>query len=120
MGGVFLRRDCARRCEVINDISGDVTAFYRILQRHYEPFMDMLRWRVTGRAEFERLMATGPSTLAHLQRAAYIPYLRRAAPGNEVAGWSFGACDLPVSCRPAAGHTPVSTAADPKSNNTAN
>lgn len=90
MGGVFLRRERAPKCEVINDISGDVATFYRILQRHYEPFMDMLRWRVTGRAEFERLMATDPSTLTDLERAARFLYLQRTAYGGKVAGRNFG------------------------------
>jgi DNA adenine methylase len=90
MGGVFLRRERVPRCEVINDISGDVATFYRILQRHYEPFMDMLRWRVTGRAEFDRLMATDPSTLTDLERAARFLYLQRTAYGGKVAGRNFG------------------------------
>jgi DNA adenine methylase len=49
MGGVFFRRD-QRPSEVINDWSEDVATFFRILQRHYVPFMDMLRWQVTSRA----------------------------------------------------------------------
>jgi DNA adenine methylase len=89
MGGVFLRRTCAPKCEVINDISGDVATFFRILQRHYQPFMDMLRWRLTGRAEFERLLATDPATLTDLERAARFLYLQRTAYGGKVAGRSF-------------------------------
>jgi DNA adenine methylase len=90
MGGVFLRRTSAPKCEVINDISGDVATFFRILQRHYQPFMDMLRWRLTGRAEFERLLATDPATLTDLERAARFLYLQRAAFGGKVAGRRFG------------------------------
>jgi DNA adenine methylase len=48
MGGVFLRRSTRRpKCEVINDISEDVSTFFRILQRHYVAFMDMLRFQLT-------------------------------------------------------------------------
>jgi DNA adenine methylase len=90
MGGVFLRRTRAPKCEVINDISGDVATFFRILQRHYQPFMDLLRWRLTGRAEFERLLATDPATLTDLERAARFLYLQRTAFGGKVAGRSFG------------------------------
>ena len=90
MGGVFLRRDRAPRCEVINDISADVATFYRILQRHYEPFMDLLKWRLTSRAEFERLMAIDPSTLTDLERATRFIYLQRTAYGGKVAGRNFG------------------------------
>jgi site-specific DNA-adenine methylase len=54
MGGVFLRRHRAPKGKIINDRSGDVATFFRILQRHYVPFMDMLRWQITGRQEFNR------------------------------------------------------------------
>lgn len=90
MGGVFLRRTKAPRSEVINDISGDVATFYRILQRHYQPFMDLLKWRITCREEFERLSATPPDTLTDLERAARFLYLQSAAYGGKVAGRSFG------------------------------
>ncbi|MDO8980532.1 MAG: DNA adenine methylase [Afipia sp.] len=90
MGGVFLRRRLAPRAEVINDRSGDVATFFRILQRHYVPFMDMLRWQLTGRQEFERLKASNPSTLTDLERAARFLYLQRTAFGGKVAGRNFG------------------------------
>ncbi|MBB6308885.1 DNA adenine methylase [Xanthobacter tagetidis] len=90
MGGVFLRRTKVPRCEVINDISGDVATFYRILQRHYEPFMDLLKWRITSRDEFERLLAQRPESLTDLERAARFLYLQRAAYGGKVAGRTFG------------------------------
>src|SRR5690606_10076788 len=56
MGGVFLRRTRQPKAEVINDRSDDVSTFFRILQRHYVAFMDMLRFQITSRAGFERLM----------------------------------------------------------------
>lgn len=90
MGGVFLRRQRAPKGEIINDISGDVATFFRILQRHYVPFMDMLRWQLTGRREFERLKASNPATLTDLERAARFLYLQRTAFGGKVAGRNFG------------------------------
>jgi DNA adenine methylase len=90
MGGVFLRRRRAAKGEIINDRSGDVATFFRILQRHYVPFMDMLKWQVTGRQEFERLRAADPATLTDLERAARFLYLQRTAFGGKVAGRSFG------------------------------
>jgi DNA adenine methylase len=57
MGGVFFRRDERPNSEVINDWSEDVSTFFRVLQRHYQPFMDMLRWQITTRAGFEKLAA---------------------------------------------------------------
>lgn len=90
MGGVFLRRRWAPQTEVINDASGDVATLFRILQRHYTPFMDMLRYQVTSRQAFERLQATDPATLTDLERAARFLYLQRLAFGGKVAGRSFG------------------------------
>lgn len=90
MGGVFLRRRKAAKGEIINDLSGDVATFFRILQRHYVPFMDMLRWQFTGRQEFERLKASPPETLTDLERAARFLYLQRTAFGGKVAGRNFG------------------------------
>jgi DNA adenine methylase len=90
MGGVFLRRPRRAAAEVINDISRDVATLFRVLQRHYEPLMDMLRWQLTSRADFERLLAAAPSTLTDLERAARFLYLQRMAFGGKVAGRSFG------------------------------
>ena len=90
MGGVFLRRPFRARAEVINDLSRDVATLFRVLQRHYPFFMDMLRWRLTSRAEFERLMAENPDTLTDLERAARFLYLQRTAFGGKVASRHFG------------------------------
>lgn len=90
MGGVFLRRRRAPACEVVNDVSGDVATFFRILQRHYVPFMDMLKFQLTSRKEFDRLMAVKPETLTDLERAARFLYLQRLAYGGKVSGRNFG------------------------------
>lgn len=90
MGGVFLRRPLRAQAEVINDISQDVANLFRVLQRHYVPLMDMLRWQVTSRAEFERLAAAAPDTLADLERAVRFLYLQRTAFGGKVTGRTFG------------------------------
>lgn len=90
MGGIFLRRRRRPRTEVINDISGDVAGFFRVLQEHYPYFIDMLRWRVASRAEFQRLLALPPDRLTDLQRAARFLYVQRLAFGGRVAGRAFG------------------------------
>jgi DNA adenine methylase len=90
MGGVFFRRRRAPPAEVINDHSGDVATFFRVLQRHYVAFVEMLRWQVTSRREFERLVRTDTSTLTDLERAARFLYLQRTAFGGKVAGRNFG------------------------------
>jgi DNA adenine methylase len=90
MGGVFLRRSYAPKCEVINDISRDVATLFRILQRHYPQFMETLKFQITSRREFERLSATDPDTLTDLERSARFLYLQRLAFGGKVTGRNFG------------------------------
>lgn len=90
MGGVFFRRRTAPRAEVINDISTDVATLFRMLQRHYVPLMDMLRWQFTSREQFDRLTAAAPDSLTDLERAARFLYLQRTTFGGKVAGRNFG------------------------------
>ncbi|WP_338662651.1 DNA adenine methylase [Pararoseomonas sp. SCSIO 73927] len=90
MGGIFLRRPFRAKAEVINDISTDVANLFRILQRHYVPLMDMLRWQLTSRSEWQRLNAANPDTLTDLERAARFLYLQRLCFGGKVSGRTFG------------------------------
>lgn len=90
MGGIFLRRRQAAPVEVINDLNGDVANFFRVLQEHYPYFIDLLRFRVASRAEFERLKELPPERLTDLNRAARFLYLQRLAFGGKVAGRHFG------------------------------
>lgn len=90
MGGVFLRRNMQPRFEAINDISGDVVTLFRILQRHYAYFINELRFSLASRREYERLVATDPTTLTDLERAARFLYLQRLAFGGKVSGRNFG------------------------------
>lgn len=90
MGGIFLRRSMRPRCEVINDFGRDVSNLFRILQRHYPQFLQVLRFQLTTRAEFLRLVDTDPNTLTDLERAARFLYLQRTAFGGKVSGRNFG------------------------------
>ncbi len=90
MGGIFLRRTSRPRAEVINDAGRDVANLFRILQRHYPQFLDVLRFQLTTRAEFNRLIDTRPETLTDLKRAARFLYLQRTAFGGKVSGRNFG------------------------------
>lgn len=90
MGGVFLRREQAPKVEAINDASRDVATLFRVLQRHYQAFTDMLRWQVASRAEFDRLTTQDPETLTDLERAARFLYLQKLGFGGKVAGRTFG------------------------------
>lgn len=90
MGGVFLRRRSQPRAEFINDLGRDIYTLFRILQEHYVPFLDLLRFQITTQAGFERLLAVDPETLTDLQRAARFLFLQRVTFGGKVEGRSFG------------------------------
>ena len=90
MGGIFLRRDYKPPAEVINDYSRDVSSFFRVLQIHYVAFLDMLKWQITTRSEFERLISIDPDTLTDMQRAARFLYLQRTSFGGKITGQNFG------------------------------
>ncbi|MFK5977879.1 MAG: DNA adenine methylase [Rhizobiaceae bacterium] len=90
MGGVFFRRSQQPRAEVINDINKDIATLFRILQRHYPQFLDTIKFQITSRSEFNRLVDTEPDTLTDLERAARFLYLQRTAFGGKVSGRNFG------------------------------
>ncbi len=88
MGGVFLRRPERPKLEVINDIDRDVVNLFRILQRHYQQLLDVLKWQTYSRAEFDRLKAADPETLTDLERAARFLYMQVTSFGGM--GTQFG------------------------------
>lgn len=90
MGGVFFRRSRRPKKEVINDISTDVVNLFRLLQRHYQQLLDVLKWQVCSRAEFERLLGLDASRLTDLERAVRFLYLQRTSFGGKVASRVFG------------------------------
>ena len=86
MGGVFLRRRFRPRLEVANDLNGEIVNLFRILQRHYPQLMDVMRFQIASRRDFERLRGTDPATLTDLERAARFLYLQRLAFGGQIRG----------------------------------
>lgn len=90
MGGIFLRRRAEVPAEFINDISGDVANFFRVLQAHYAYFVNEMRFMISSRAEFERLRAIPPERLTDIHRAVRFIYLQRLAFGGKVSGRNFG------------------------------
>ncbi|MBO1081720.1 DNA adenine methylase, partial [Roseomonas haemaphysalidis] len=55
-----------------------------------DTLMDMLRWQLTSRADFERLQAANADTLTDLERAARFLYLQRTCFGGKITGRNFG------------------------------
>jgi DNA adenine methylase len=90
MGGVFLRRSRRPSVEVINDLSGDVANLFRIIRRHYEPFVAELRWLISSREEFDRQKSIDPNTLTDIERAVRFLYLQRQSFGGVVPARQFG------------------------------
>ncbi|TQS72766.1 DNA adenine methylase [Rhodobacteraceae bacterium] len=86
MGGVFLRRRFKPKQEVANDLNGEIVNLFRILQRHYPQLMEVMKFQIVSRREFERLRVTDPATLTDLERAARFLYLQRLGFGGKVNG----------------------------------
>ncbi|MFQ6554106.1 DNA adenine methylase [Aestuariibius insulae] len=95
MGGVFLRRSWRPKCEVANDINSEITNLFRILQRHYPQLIEVMRFQITSRREFDRLRKCDPGTLTDLERAARFLYLQRLAFGGQLGGVFGVATDRP-------------------------
>jgi len=89
-GGVFFRRAARPKLEVINDINRELINLFRHLQRHYQQLLDVLKWQLCSRADFQRLLKQDVSTLTELERAARFLYLQRAGYGGKVVGQTFG------------------------------
>lgn len=90
MGGIFFRRDRRPKQEIINDLSGDVANLFRVVQEHYPALADELRFKLSSRHEFQRLMDQDPETLTDLRRAARFLYLQSLAFGGRVADRHYG------------------------------
>jgi DNA adenine methylase len=90
MGGIFLRRAQPAPVEVINDLSGDVANLFRVVRRHYQPFVDELRFLPASRDEFERQRRLDPEALTDIDRAVRFLYLQRLCFGGRVEGRTFG------------------------------
>lgn len=86
MGGVFLRRRFRPKLEVANDRNGEIVNLFRILQRHLPQLMDVMRFGIASRRDFERLRETDPAGLTDLERAARFLYLQRLAFGGNIRG----------------------------------
>lgn len=93
-GWVFFRKDPSRY-ETINDLDGDLVAFYRVVQNHLEEFLRQFKWLLSSREWFEdwkRQQEAGG--LTDIQRAARYYYLQRLCFGGRVRGRVFGVSQM--------------------------
>ena len=89
-GWVYFRKEPSK-VEVINDLDGELIAFYRVLQNHLEEFLRQFRWLLVSREWFEdykRQQAAGG--LTDIQKATRYYYLQRCCYGGRVKGRTFG------------------------------
>lgn len=84
----FLRQPA--KVEVINDVNGELTNLYRVVQRHLEEFVRQFKWALSSRQVFEWLQDTPPETLTDIQRAARFFYLQHNCFGGRARGATFG------------------------------
>lgn len=87
---LFFLRPTIAKCEVLNDINGDLVNLYRVVQNHLEEFVRQFKWALTSREVFKWLQMTRPETLTDIQRAARFYYLQQNCFGGKVDGQSFG------------------------------
>jgi DNA adenine methylase len=89
-GWVFFAKHPARH-ECLNDINGDLIAFYRVLQNHLEEFCRQFKWLLSSRELFNDSRAQMEAGgLTDIQRAARFYYLQRQAFAGKCCGRSFG------------------------------
>ncbi|AGW14113.1 DNA adenine methylase [Megalodesulfovibrio gigas] len=89
-GWVFFSKEPSK-VEVLNDINGDLVAFWRVVQRHLEEFLKQFKFLLVGRetfADFKQQLEAGG--LTDVERAARFYYLQRCAFGGKVTGRTFG------------------------------
>lgn len=76
--------------EVINDLDGEVVAFFRVCQLHHAELVRYLKYVVTSREWFDLFEAQDPKTLTDIQRAARFFYLQKNAYAGLVRNRKFG------------------------------
>jgi len=87
---VFFAKEPSK-CEILNDLDGELIAYYRVLQNHLEEFLRQFKWMLSSRelfGDFKRQQEAGG--LTDIQRAARYYYLQRHSFGGKVSGRTFG------------------------------
>lgn len=87
---LFFLRPMPARTEILNDISGELTNLYRVVQFHLHEFIETFKWHLSSRAQFDLYQAILPRTLTDIQRAARFFYLQHHAFGGKVDCQHYG------------------------------
>jgi DNA adenine methylase len=86
---LFFMKDPSK-CEILNDVNGDIVALYRVVQNHLEELIRQYKWALTSREMFKWISDTPPETLTDIQRAARFFYIQKLCFGSKVETRSFG------------------------------
>jgi DNA adenine methylase len=87
---LFFMKPGRAKCEVLNDINGELVNLYRVVQHHLEEFVRQFKWAISSRQVFEWLKDQPTDPLTDIQRAARFYFIRHHAFGGRVSGESFG------------------------------
>lgn len=87
---LYFLRPMPAEVEVLNDLNGDLTNLYRVVQHHLEEFVRQFKWSLSSRQLFKWIQMTNPETLTDIQRAARFFYLQHHAFGGKVNGQNYG------------------------------
>jgi DNA adenine methylase len=92
LGGaqVFFRKEPSK-VEVLNDLDGEVTNFFRCAQQHHEELCRYLKFVLVGRQWFEIFQNQNPASLTDIQRAARFFYLQKNCYAGLVHGRHYAA-----------------------------
>ncbi len=78
------------KCEIINDLSKDVSNFFRVVQKHPQELINHLRLKISSNDEFYRLKSIPPASLTDIERAARFIYIQKLAFAGKAVGNDFG------------------------------
>lgn len=87
---VLFARPEPAKCEVINDLDGDLINFYRVIKHHLEEFARQFKWALVSREIFKWEAMTPVETLTDIQRAARFYYLQKSCFGAKSDRRTFG------------------------------
>ncbi len=87
---LFFMRPQPAKCEVLNDLNGQLINLYRVVQHHFDEFVRQFEWTLTSREVFARLQSTPPECMTDIQRAARFFYLQHTAFGGKTIDQHFG------------------------------
>lgn len=82
----ILFRKRPSECEAINDINNDVVNLYRVVQHHWDAFVDALQWALSSREEFSRCLDTPTVAMTDIQRAVRFHHVHKLSFGGRMTG----------------------------------